>query len=187
MLRKVVVGVSLAGLIGVLVFGAINRTAARYETGEGRGSGSSSRNGGEAAHPLAFEERRGARGGLPSVGSGSGRVEAQLRQGEEADSPQYRAGIELSEVEGWQTLEGTVLRIDEAGLLIALDEGEEMLIDGRAWRFLQQNGLPMFAGDSLLLTGFYEGDAFEVALVQNLTSGQALALREQSGRPLWSG
>jgi len=43
------------------------------------------------------------------------------------------------------------------------------------------------AGDQVTLTGFYEGDTFEAAQISNATSGEAVSIRDDAGRPLWAG
>lgn len=186
MLKKILVGTLLVGFVGVLIAGAVNRTSARLEAGGGRGSGSSDRNGVETGQGRAPDGRRGSGVDTPGVGRGSGRALARPSQVAVENPSRDRSGSGRAEVGEWWTLEGTVLRSDADTLLVGLTDGEEMVLDGRAWRFVQENGLGLHVGDSLLLTGFYEGDAFEVAVVENLANGQSLALREESGRPLWS-
>jgi hypothetical protein len=42
-------------------------------------------------------------------------------------------------------------------------------------------------GDAVELEGFLENDEFEISYLANLTSGESLQIRDDSGRPLWSG
>jgi hypothetical protein len=66
-------------------------------------------------------------------------------------------------------------------------DGTELVVEGRAWRFVQEQGLSVQAGDALTLTGFYEGEDFEVGQIDNESNGQMVRIREESGRPLWAG
>jgi hypothetical protein len=60
-------------------------------------------------------------------------------------------------------------------------------VTGRAWRFAQENGFTAQAGDILTLVGFYEGEELEIGQMANHASGMVLALRGETGRPLWAG
>ena len=71
--------------------------------------------------------------------------------------------------------------------VIAASTGDAIILDGRAWSFAQEAGFSMQAGEEVSLTGFYEEGEFEIGVVEDLTSGQTIQLREQSGRPAWAG
>ena len=45
----------------------------------------------------------------------------------------------------------------------------------------------MEAGDEVSATGFYDGEDFEAGQITNQTAEQTLLLRDEDGRPLWSG
>ena len=38
-----------------------------------------------------------------------------------------------------------------------------------------------------MLYGFYEGDDFEIGAIEDVTSGERVTLRDDTGRPLWAG
>ena len=76
----------------------------------------------------------------------------------------------------------------DAGLLtVQLDNGELVEMEGRPWRFAQEQGFTAEVGDRVTLVGFYEGDEFEVGQIDNDSTGLSVAIREESGRPLWAG
>ena len=37
------------------------------------------------------------------------------------------------------------------------------------------------------MTGFYEDGEFKAGTVENLTTGETIVLRDEAGRPMWSG
>jgi hypothetical protein len=92
-----------------------------------------------------------------------------------------------AEVNGWLQIQGAVVSADSDALLVQNAAGEQIELEGRPWRFAQEQGFAAQAGDQLTLNGFYDGDEFEVGRIENLTSGQVVLLRDESGRPLWAG
>jgi hypothetical protein len=84
------------------------------------------------------------------------------------------------------TLAGTVQSYDAYELWVSTDQGD-ILIDGRSLSFALDSGFTSNVGDSVTLYGFYEDGDFEVIRINNLTTGQTTTLRDESGRPGWSG
>ena len=97
------------------------------------------------------------------------------------------AGTGQAQVGEWLSLEGTASGVDSAAMVVMAGNGQEIVVDGRAWRYLLEQGFEAQAGDGLELVGFYENDAFEVGEVTNLSTGQRVLIRDESGRPLWAG
>jgi hypothetical protein len=85
----------------------------------------------------------------------------------------------------WIPVSGTVVATDD-GLTIETAEGEMALETGPTW-YWDENGIGLEAGDDVVLYGFYEGDDFEIGGIENLTSGETVRLRDDTGRPLWAG
>ena len=85
------------------------------------------------------------------------------------------------------TLTGTVESATDAGVIVAVAGGLPVEIAGRALSYATEQGFVFHQGDTLALTGFYEEQDFEVQALENFTTGQYLALREQNGRPMWAG
>ena len=155
MAKKVVLGLLLVGLIGILVAGAVTRTLAKTgsEEGYGRGQG----NGG-------------------GQGNGQGDI---VRDGDQTGAGQ-------AEVDEWLTLEGTVTSAD-ADLLVVETADGEVAVENRGWSYAQEQELVAQAGDEVVLTGFYENEVFEVGRIDNVTTGQTVTLRDETGRPMWAG
>jgi hypothetical protein len=104
-----------------------------------------------------------------------------------AEAPGDGTGTGQAQVDEWLTLAGSVVSIDADELLVQTDDGQQILIDGRARRFLDELGFAAQVGQRLQLTGFYENDDFEVGTVENMSTGQTVEIRDESGRPLWAG
>ena len=217
MAKKIILGVLLAGLIGLLIWGGVNRTLARTEETP-RGGQSESLYGGNG-HGLSEQENEidaGLYGQGNGAGTGQGRAQdvtplnatgqGQGGQGGGAGSAGQgqggqgtgggaggQSGLAASggdpqaEVAEWVTLQGTVESVSVDEAVIAVSTGEAIVLDGRAWSFAQQAGFSMQAGEQVSLTGFYEEGEFEIGMVEDLTSEQSIQLREQSGRPAWAG
>jgi hypothetical protein len=140
-IRKVVWGLVIVGLVGILVAGAVVRTAAKAGNGaEARGRGQ---------------------------GDGAGTGQAQ--------------------VDEWLTIEGSVVSADANALVVQTDEGEEIVVENRPWSFAQEQGFTARPGDRVTLTAFYEDGSVEVGTITGASSGQAIRLRDENGRPMWAG
>ncbi len=170
MLKKIVLGTLLAGLVGLLVVGGINRTVNKTEAGaENRGQ----------------SERTEETGAGKNGGQGGKRSEVET--GEEDCAEGDVDGLGRAEVDAWLELVGTAVEVGDHELLVELETGETLSVTGRPWRFALENDFSAAAGDDLTLTGFYEAEEFEVGAIANENSGQSVQLREESGRPMWAG
>jgi hypothetical protein len=154
MTKKIVWGLVVVGLVGILVAGAVVRTAAK--AGDGT----------EAQGQFA-QEGRGGQAREPGTGDGAGTGEAV--------------------VEEWLTFQGSVVSIDSDVMVVQLDSGDQIVVENRPWWFAQELGFAAQPGDRLTLRAFYEGDSIEVGQMANVRTGQAVQLREESGRPMWAG
>jgi hypothetical protein len=72
-------------------------------------------------------------------------------------------------------------------LVVEAATGQEIVIENRPWWFAQEQDFSARTGDRLTIVGFFENDEFEVGGITNLTTGKAVSIREESGRPLWAG
>jgi hypothetical protein len=176
MSKKVILSLLLVGLIGVLVTGAIIRTADRSgNVAEARGLGRGQANGeGTGGYGLdSYNDGGRGRGGY----GGEGRT----------DAPGDGTGTGQAQVDVWVTLHGTVMTADADVLLVQTDGGEEVTVENRPWWFAQEQGFSAEAGDAVTMVGFYENDDFEAGQISNAATGQTVSLRDENGRPLWAG
>ena len=90
-------------------------------------------------------------------------------------------------MEEWLTVQGTVVSVDASALTVELDAGELLAVEGRAWRFAQEQGFSVQAGDEVRIVGFDEDGEFKPGQIENITTQTSLLVREESGRPLWAG
>ena len=187
MLKKILLGTVFVVFIGALVTGAVIRTMDKTEQtalneGSGRGSG---RN--------AALESSGVQEGQ---GNGYGRNISEPNGDERATSGRGGGGNggdrseRLSEENSdhvWNAYSGVVTAVSEEALMIETDVGESMVIEGRAWSYMQEQGFAIQQGDLVKFEGFYEDGEFKVSQIENLNTGEGLVLRDASGRPSWAG
>jgi hypothetical protein len=170
MVKKFILGIALFGLVGILVGGAVLRTMDKTsQSSESHGS----QGRGRSAQDANLNQ---------DVRQGGGQ-----RSGPDKDLSRETTGAGEASVEAWVTHEGAIAAVDEEMATIMLTDGEEIIIEGRSWSFAQEQGFAVHSGDQLELVGFYENNTFEVGQIDNLTTGQRVALRDETGRPLWAG
>jgi len=90
-----------------------------------------------------------------------------------------------AEAPAWETIQGLVI---EAGneLLVKTDDGELLVGLGQAF-YREEQGFEVAIGDEVEVRGYFEDDEFKAGTVENLTTGESIVLRDDSGRPMWSG
>jgi len=159
MVKKIVLWTAYALIVGVLIFGAANRTLAK--TGQG----------------LLF--------GSPEVltGTGQGRGgEGNLKQANEFVNAEHEENLEEYD---WAELFGSIIEIDSRSLKILTDREGEMELSGRAWRYILETGYIPTLASEVWLSGFYENGEYKIASFQDLSSGRVVMVRDVSGQPLW--
>jgi preprotein translocase subunit YajC len=87
----------------------------------------------------------------------------------------------------WITLKGLVTAVNKQSMVIRIEDGSEITITRRVWRYAMENGFIPTVGDQLTLNGFYENGEFEVGVLTNEGSGAMLRTRDKNGVPMWSG
>ncbi|MBE9524357.1 MAG: hypothetical protein IMY76_04610 [Chloroflexi bacterium] len=159
MLKKIVLWSLYVAFVGVLIIGALNRTVAK-NTDDNRAPNSSANDHIDSSTQHQDET-----------------IESSRDENAVHDETEY----------DWMTLTGTVSSILPRGMLVAEDDGQLIEVARRTWRFAQEQGFAPQIGDQVVLDGFYEGGEFELARLTNLTNGQTVSLRDQTGHPLWEG
>jgi len=189
MLKKIVIGTVLVGLMGVLVLGAIHRsvdrtgkTTEREGQGSGRGQALSEVSGGNK-----YQDRADAPGGQAGREQASGGVSGRKGYQDRADAPGDQTGAGQAQVDEWLQLKGIVTGAGADVLSVQTGDGEQINVENRAWWFAQEQGFGVQVGDQVTLTGFYEEGDFEVGRIDNATNGQTVWIRDENGRPLWAG
>jgi hypothetical protein len=148
----------------------------------------------EAGRPAWAGSGRRALEGQAVTGEGGQGGGGRGGEGRE-DAPGGGTGTGQAQVEAWLTLQATVASVDSQALIVQTAEGQEIVVENRAWWFAQEQGFSAQVSDQVTLVGFYENDdpstgsgqRFEVGRITNVTSGQSVEIREDNGRPLWAG
>jgi hypothetical protein len=115
---------------------------------------------------------RGAQGGSGSQGR--------------AEAPAAGSPLAETHVDDWLSVVGTVGSVDSSVLVVHTD-GQEVVVEGRAWRFAQELGFTAQVDDQVTLTGFYEDGEFKVSQIDDATNGETVLIRDETGRPMWAG
>jgi len=169
MLKKIVLGTLFLGLVAVLFVGGAIRTldkASEPDQSNGQGNGQTLTGTDDRSDQESEDDDRQPGNNI----SGSG-----------------QAGEGQDRVDAWLEFAGTVTEASAHELAIELDTGETVSVTGRAWQFAQQNEFTATAGDSVNLTGFYEGERLEIGKIVNKSTDQTILIRDENGRPAWSG
>lgn len=178
------VGLLVAALVGGSAYillrpndGQVAAATAGYNRATQAGSqqGNGNQGGGQRQRQVETEQR------APGLGAASGGG-----QGRQRNNDAYSEPLADHPSQTWITLRGVVATLDNGILTIETDDGTTQVHLGPEW-YWESEAITLAVGDSVAATGFYEDDAFEVARVENLTSGEAVTLRDETGRPLWAG
>jgi hypothetical protein len=200
MLKKIILATIMIGLIVVLIAGAINRTLAKTEVVEGRGNGAENYTEENALGAEGVYYRGRNQQNLPgeevileteTQGQGRGRGSAQGEGGNQLDNnprgSQSSALTGEAEMKDWIPVEGVVTGVDAEILTLTTSENTVIEVEGRAWRYAQEQKFMVQVGDQVALTGFYEGEDLEIGQLTNLSTASGVLLRDVSGRPNWAG
>ena len=165
------------GLIAFLVVGAINRTQDKTEdsvqaAGLGRGQQRTDNNV-EARQPGADYQLTGGQGSRAG-----GRSTAEY----ERQYPNYQEPIDE-----WLTYSGTVTQVPAEGVDLVMETADGELVVGTGPSALAEQGFDLQIGDELEVKGYWEDDELKAAEITLLATGQTIVLRDEWGRPSWSG
>jgi hypothetical protein len=197
MLKKIVLGALLTGLVAVLIVGAVNRTNAK----SGEGARETGRRG-QATESVTADAVAPGRGGrwseteTPQGATGRGGGGGRWAQGGSPEqgsaleqAPAGQSGVPQADVQPdeWRSLQGTVVSVADDLVEIRTAAGEVIPFEGRPLSFAAEQGFTLKVGDAVTFAGFEENDEFMIGRVTNLGNGASITLRDTSGRPGWSG
>ena len=129
MLKKILLGTLLIGLIGILVAGAVIRTmdkTALVAEAHGPGYGCGQDEAGRYAEGESGQGRGQGNGGVDSSGRGRGGYGGQGRE----DAPAINSTGQANPEE-WLTLQGTVVSVDADTLIVQTASGEQVTMENR--------------------------------------------------------
>ncbi len=155
MLKKIILGMVVFGLLAVLGIGAMIRTMDRTSTYSGD--------------------------------QGQGRGRAYDTRAPAADTSELPRWGQQTQTYAPTTALGVVVSVNEEALTVKLADDSLVVIEGRLWRFAQEQKFSAQAGDQVKVTGFSYNNKFEIVRIENLTNGKIVQLRNEYGQPMWSG
>lgn len=82
---------------------------------------------------------------------------------------------------------GTVAQAPAAGVDLILQTGSEAVTIGVGPSALTDLGVQLAVGDELEVVGFWENGEFKANTITRLSDGLTVTLRDEIGRPYWSG
>lgn len=132
------------------------------------------------------------RGGSGQGGRGQGAgVQAQPEtgvtgQGGQGKGSDYGQQPEAT-VQDWRLVSGTI--VDVASDLVSVEtaSGEVIPVEGRPLQYIMEQGYVPQVGSQVTLTGFDEDGEFKIGEYTDHTSETVIVVRDQGGRPMWSG
>ena len=79
--------------------------------------------------------------------------------------------------------EDEVIVVDDE-ITIQTAEGQVLVGMGQS---AYREGFELKVGDEITVLGFHEDGEFKAGTVENLTTGETITLRDETGRPMWAG
>ncbi len=163
--------------------GCVNGCTGYGVTGQRAGSGYGSGAAGDCVNDCTGYGATGQRAGQVSGSNGSRGGQGIHRNGG-AQGPFNPAGT-TDHSDEWQTIEGKVTVVD-VDMTMQTADGTVVVGLGQSW-YREDAGFTLKVGDEVSVTGFYEDGEFKAGTIENQTTGETLVLRDETGRPMWSG
>lgn len=85
------------------------------------------------------------------------------------------------------TYTGTIFQAPDYGIDLILQTETEQITIGTGPGFLADQGVQLAIGDTLQVVGFWENGEFKANTLTRLSDGLTITLRDEIGRPYWSG
>lgn len=188
MWSKVLIGLGLVSVVGLMAAGvayAVTGTDAdASRAGEGGGRWMASEVGGQTGcRSGSATEAEGAmvRGGTRRATEPAGTGGRRSGEGGLAKEP-------LVALEGLQTVSGVVESADGSELVLRTEDGERVQVGLGQSAYWETHGVALSAGESIVVEGYYEEDGkLAASWVTIVATGETVVLRDDSGRPMWSG
>ena len=122
-------------------------------------------------------------------GQGQGqRGQGQGQQGQgQGQNQQAERTTENGQLHEQVIIEGTISQAPAAGVDMIIETADGQVLVGTGPGYLQEQGFDLDNGDAVQVSGFFEIDEFKATTITRLSEGAAIALRDEAGRPMWSG
>ena len=183
-----IVGVLAVALLAGTAYILLNPTKVQAGQGSpgGRGQGRGATVEWDGNEPEMFDQNayghseaaqgRGASGGGAFGGAGA-------FDGSGRNSGAGQGRNETVRIVEWKTLTGKVTIVDDE-ITIQTAEGQVLIGMGQS---AYREGFELEVGDEITVLGFHEDGEFKAGTVENLTTGETIVLRDETGRPMWAG
>jgi len=159
MFKKIILWTVYVLIVGLMVFGAANRTMAKTDQG------------------LLF-------GNPDEITSGRGQGNGSNEEYGDYEADDHE---EILEDQDWVTLSGQIIAVGSEAFEIQTGTAGILEIEGRPMRFALEIGFVPGVGNEVVVGGFYENGEFEVATIEDLTNDQIFQIRDAYGKPMWGG
>ena len=188
MIKKILGWSLFAIFVGLIIFGAINRTDAKLsdssparESNQSQGQNEGG-NRGQSGNDSSEAETEHESESTDLQATPAPTVAILTTSSPDDDLATFTGDSEHE----WLTLSGTVLSVTNKVLTVTREDGQSLLIERRPWRFAQENGFTTSPGNQLEIIGFIENDLFQIAQIHDLTTDLLVRLRDETGHPLWA-
>lgn len=155
--------------------------------GQGLGNGGSGQGRNQTAESETGQGYQGQNNSRPANKDVAGPQDGQGYQGggQGRNQNSERAGEVYEEHES-VTFEGIVVQAPSAGvdMIVLTADGQEILV-GTGPGYLQEMGFELLEGAAVQVSGFWEEGEFKAETITR--DGEMIALRDEFGRPMWSG
>ena len=85
------------------------------------------------------------------------------------------------------TIAGTVVQAPDTGIDMILETAAGEVLIGTGPGYLAEQGFVIVVGDAVTVVGTWENEEFKAAEITLSADGTSIVLRDEWGRPLWSG
>lgn len=159
--------------------------AGQGQDGQGR-QGEGQRGQGQEANE---RQGQGQGQGYGRAGSAEGQQEQEGRngQGSQGGGQGRNQQAESAEIYESIVIEGVISQAPAAGVDMIIETTDGQVLVGTGPGYLQEQGFNLAVGDAVQVSGYFEEDEFKAATITRLADGEAIALRDEFGRPMWSG
>lgn len=141
--------------------------------------------GNAAAAATATQTALATQSATPTGGAGNaGQGRQQGKNAGGAAAPQTLNQSLDNVGEPWSAT-ATIVELGSVGMTVQLDDGRQIYVELGPSSYWQAQGA-LAVGDAVTIEGFYNGDQYHAATITQ-ADGTTLALRSETGQPLWSG
>jgi hypothetical protein len=201
MIKKIALTTLFVLFAGLLIYGAVNRTRATAERAgeiaareavvndeaslnQGQSFGQGNQGQDSQGRGQGQGQSRGLGGqDLGNLGQGN-QGQGQGSQGQGQGRNRQEMPVDPAER---ITITGDVVQAPAAGVDMILQTADGEVLIGTGPGYLTDQGFVIEMGDEVSVEGFWDNGEFKATEITLLSNGQSIILRDEWGRPMWSG